>query len=134
MMLTGQATVQAASDVRGFGYGEHLPVCSWRRIVTGRADCPVIAREFADAGGGGDAVEVLLAVCSFLKALAFAAANGRAVFSERRGFPIELACTDSVILRISSPLGRMSFVRSGVRCARDDGESPMRIERPPCRS
>ena len=67
MVLTGRA----ASDVRGCGYGEHLLVWSWRRIVGGRFHCPVMAREFTEAcGEAGD--EVLLALCTFLKALAFA--------------------------------------------------------------
>jgi hypothetical protein len=58
-------------DVRGFGYGEHLLVWSWRRIVTGRINCPVMAQEFADACGS-DAGEVFITLCTFLKALAFA--------------------------------------------------------------
>lgn len=41
----------AAGDVLGLGYGEHLLVWSLRRIATGRARCPLIAREFADACG-----------------------------------------------------------------------------------
>jgi hypothetical protein len=71
MMATGQAAVRTAADVRGFGYGEHLVVWSWRRIVTGRAHCPVMAQELADACGS-DADEVFLTLCTFLKALAFA--------------------------------------------------------------
>jgi len=71
MMPTGQAAVRTAADVRGFGYGEHLLVWSWRRIVTGRVQCPVMAQEFADACGS-DAGEVFLTLCTFLKALAFA--------------------------------------------------------------
>lgn len=71
MMPTGQAPVRTAADVRGFGYGEHLLVWSWRRIVAGRIQCPVMAQEFADACGS-DAGEVFLTLCTFLKALAFA--------------------------------------------------------------
>lgn len=71
MMLTGQAAGRMPADVRGFGYGEHLLVWSWRRIVTGRIHCPVMAQEFADACGS-DAGEVFLTLCTFLKALAFA--------------------------------------------------------------
>jgi len=71
MMPTGQATVRTAADARGLGYGEHLLVWSWRRIVTGRIHCPVMAQEFADACGS-DAGEVFLTLCTFLKALAFA--------------------------------------------------------------
>lgn len=71
MMPIGQAAVRTAADVRGFGYGEHLLVWSWRRIATGRVQCPVMAQEFADACGD-DAGEVFLTLCAFLKALAFA--------------------------------------------------------------
>lgn len=71
MTPTGQAVVRTAADVRGFGYGEHLLVWSWRRIVAGRIQCPVMAQEFADACGS-DAGEVFLTVCTFLEALAFA--------------------------------------------------------------
>jgi hypothetical protein len=62
MMPAGQATA---------GYGEHLLVWSWRRIVAGRVQCPVMAQEFADACGS-DAGEVFLTLCTFLKTLAFA--------------------------------------------------------------
>jgi hypothetical protein len=71
MMPRSEAAVRTADDVRGFGYGERLPVWSWRRIVTGRVNCPVMAREFADACGD-DAGDVFLTLCAFLKALAFA--------------------------------------------------------------
>ncbi len=64
-MMTGPIAGQ------GFGYGEHLLVWSWRRIAAGRAQCPLTAREFADACGE-DAGEVFLTFCTFLKALAFA--------------------------------------------------------------
>jgi hypothetical protein len=70
MMPTGR-TVRTTSDTCGSGYGEHLLVWSWRRIVTGRLRCPVMAQEFADACGS-DAGEVFLTLCCFLKALAFA--------------------------------------------------------------
>ncbi len=67
MMLAGRV----ALDARGSAYGEHLLVWSWRRIVSGRIHCPVMAQEFADACGkaGG---EVFRALCSFLEVLAFA--------------------------------------------------------------
>jgi hypothetical protein len=71
MTPTGQAAVRRAAVVRGFGYGEHLLVWSWRRIVTGRVQCPVMAQEFADACSS-DAGEVFLILCTFLKALTFA--------------------------------------------------------------
>jgi hypothetical protein len=57
MMPTRQAAAPASADVRGFGYGEHLLVWSWRRIVDGRVHCPVMAQEFVDACGD-DAREV----------------------------------------------------------------------------
>jgi len=71
MMPGGQAAVRADADLREFGYGEHLLVWSWRRIVAGRVQCPVMAQEFADACGS-DAGEVFLTLCTFLKTLAFA--------------------------------------------------------------
>lgn len=71
MMPTGQAAAQAASDGRECGYGEHLLVWSWRRIVAGKLHCPVMAKEFADACGK-DAGRVFLVLCAFLKALAYA--------------------------------------------------------------
>ena len=71
MTPTGVTAARTAVDVRGFGYGEHLLVWSWRRIVNGRVHCPVMAQEFADACGS-DASEVFLTLCTFLKALAFA--------------------------------------------------------------
>lgn len=66
-------TVPGPSDAQeaGSGYVEHLLVWSWRRIATGRIECPVMAREFIDACGE-DAQEVFAAFCTFLKALAFA--------------------------------------------------------------
>lgn len=70
-MLSGREAADLAAEARGFGYGEHLLVWSWRRIASGRAHCPVMAREFAEACGE-DAAEVFLTFCTFLKALAFA--------------------------------------------------------------
>ena len=71
MSLAGQSTVHTAPEARGSGYGEHLLVWSWRRIVTGKIHCPVMEKEFADACGE-DAGAVFLLLCSFLKALAAA--------------------------------------------------------------
>ncbi len=55
----------------GFGYVEHLLVWSWRRIATGRACCPLMMDEFADACGE-DGPEVFVTLCTFLKGLALA--------------------------------------------------------------
>lgn len=71
MMPTGPTAAPAAADVRGFGYGEHLLVWSWRRIVAGRVHCPVMAQEFVDACGD-DAREVFVTLCTFLQALGHA--------------------------------------------------------------
>ncbi|MEI9985338.1 MAG: hypothetical protein WDN69_20380 [Aliidongia sp.] len=65
-----------AEPARGFGYGEHLLVWSWRRIAAGRGGCPLIAREFAEICGE-DAAEVVATLDTFLRALAFA---GRRAF------------------------------------------------------
>ena len=71
MMLAERVAAPEAADMRGFGYGEHLLVWSWRRIAAGRADCRLMAREFGDACGE-DAAEVFATFCTFLKALGFA--------------------------------------------------------------
>lgn len=72
-MLAGCA-VPGAVDAQqaGSGYVEHLLVWSWRRIATGRIECPVMAKEFIDACGE-DAQEVFATFCTFLKTLALAA-------------------------------------------------------------
>jgi hypothetical protein len=59
------------TGVTGLSYGEHLLVWSWRRIITGRGDCPLIAREFLQLCGE-DAAEVLATFYTFLQALACA--------------------------------------------------------------
>lgn len=71
-MLAG-CTAPGVTDVQGAGSGyvEHLLVWSWRRIATGRIECPVMAKEFIDACGE-DAQEVFATFCTFLKTLAFA--------------------------------------------------------------
>ena len=60
-----------AEPARGFGYGEHLLVWSWRWIAAGLGDCPLIAREFADICGE-DVAEVVATLDTFLRALTFA--------------------------------------------------------------
>jgi hypothetical protein len=39
------------TDLRDLGYGEHLIVWGFRALVSGRGDCPVVAREFRQACG-----------------------------------------------------------------------------------
>jgi hypothetical protein len=87
MMLAGREAADTATEAREFGYGGHLLVWSWRRIASGRAHCPVMARQFARACGE-DAAEVLLTFHTFLKALAFAARRQLAI-----GAPCALAIT-----------------------------------------
>jgi len=71
-MLAGSiATTDApGAQVSGSGYAEHLLIWSWRRIATGRVECPVMAKEFTDACGD-DAQEVFATFCTFLKTLGF---------------------------------------------------------------
>jgi hypothetical protein len=59
------------SGIPGLTFGEHLLVWSWRKIVTGRGGCPLIAREFS-LSCGEDASEVLATLYTFLQALAYA--------------------------------------------------------------
>ena len=59
------------ADTAEISLAEHLLVWSWRKIVTGRADCPLIAWEFKRFCGE-DAAEVLASLCAFLRALAYA--------------------------------------------------------------
>lgn len=59
------------ADTAGISLAEHLLVWSWRKIATGRADCPLIAWEFKRFCGE-DAAEVLATLCAFLRALAYA--------------------------------------------------------------
>jgi hypothetical protein len=87
MMLAERVAAPAAAEARGFGYGEHLLVWSWRRIVAGRAECPLLAREFADACGE-DGAEVFATFCTFLRALGFASRRRLAI-----GEPGSLAVT-----------------------------------------
>jgi len=72
-MLAGSISASHASDahVEGSGYVEHLLIWSWRRVATGRVECPVMAKEFTDVCGE-DAREVFATLCTFLKALGFA--------------------------------------------------------------
>jgi hypothetical protein len=86
-MLLGEMADPAGGDVRGFGYGEHLIVWSWRRIAAGRMTCPVVTREFADACGE-DGAEVFVTFCTFLKALGYACRRPLAI-----GLPSSLAVT-----------------------------------------
>jgi hypothetical protein len=69
-MVVGDRTSPEAG-LAGLTYGEHLLVWSWRKIVTGGADCPLIAREFS-LSCGEDAGEVLATLYTFLQALVYA--------------------------------------------------------------
>jgi len=82
MVLMGRM----ASDARGCGYSEHLLVWSWRRIVTGRIHCPVMAQEFAEACGNAGS-KVFAALCTFLRALA-AASRRHLAFSAPNPFDV----------------------------------------------
>lgn len=39
------------TDLRDLGYGEHLLVWGFRAVVSGRGECPIVAREFKQACG-----------------------------------------------------------------------------------
>jgi hypothetical protein len=71
MMVFGDRATNRETDLTGLSYGEHLLVWSWRKIVTGRSGCPLIAREFLQLCGE-DAAEVLATFYTFLQVLAYA--------------------------------------------------------------
>jgi hypothetical protein len=56
----------------GLDDGEQLLIWAWRKIVTGRNGCPLIAWEFSKLCGE-DAADVLATFCTFLSALAYVA-------------------------------------------------------------
>jgi hypothetical protein len=70
-MVPGHRVASPQAGIAGIGRAEHLLVWSWRRIAAGRADCPLIAREFRQLCGE-DAAEVLATFGVFLRALAYA--------------------------------------------------------------
>ena len=57
------------ADLRGLTYGEHLLVWGVRAIVSGRGDCPVVAREFREACAEG-AAGAKAALSAFVQQLA----------------------------------------------------------------
>jgi hypothetical protein len=67
--MTSESRHYSQSTDLGLSHGEYLLVWTWRRLMTGRGGCPLIAREFAQICDG-DAVEVLATFCTFLQALA----------------------------------------------------------------
>jgi hypothetical protein len=100
-------------DVRGFGYGEHLLIWTWRRLATGRAECPAIARAFGEACGE-DGADVLATVLAFLQILA----QGR----RRRlliGYPTALSLTADerqvLILLAAAQHGEAELLEAHVR-------------------
>jgi hypothetical protein len=68
--VPGDRAADGEARSAGLGYGEQLLTWTWRKIVTGRSGCPLIAREFARLCGE-DAAEVLATFCTFLCALAY---------------------------------------------------------------
>jgi hypothetical protein len=70
-MVSGNRGRAAAPDLAALSRAEYLLVWSWRKIVTGGGDCPLIAREFSLLCGE-DAAEVLATLYIFLRALAYA--------------------------------------------------------------
>src|SRR5271170_7022193 len=92
------------ADTAGISLAEHLLVWSWRKIVTGRADCPLIAWEFKRFCGE-DAAEVRATLCAFLRALAYAGRRRLQIGYRRRA-------AVSVVDRCRSDRRRGSF-----RCA-----------------
>ena len=58
-------------DGRGFGFGQHLLIWSWRRMAVGHTFCPMMMDDFA-AAFGEDGPEVFATFCTFLQALGFA--------------------------------------------------------------
>ena len=69
MLQDSRATNPQTNDP-GLSGGERLLIWTWRKIVTGRASCPLIAREFVKLCGE-DAAEVLATLSTFLQALAY---------------------------------------------------------------
>ncbi|HEY0267357.1 MAG TPA: hypothetical protein VGC16_11430, partial [Rhizomicrobium sp.] len=67
MAQTRQKTRRKTRMVDG-AYAGQLLVWTWRKFITGHADCPLIAREFSELAGD-DAEDLLLAVAAFLHAL-----------------------------------------------------------------
>lgn len=73
----GPLATRLATDLRssappglfGLGHGEHLLIWSLRHMAAGRAACPLIVREFADACGA-QAEQALAAFAMFFATLA----------------------------------------------------------------
>jgi len=70
-MALGEQARGTALNFAALSLGESLLVWSWRKIVAGRSDCPLIAREYSLLCGE-DAVEVFATLYTFLQALAYA--------------------------------------------------------------
>ncbi len=77
-------------------YSEHLLVWSWRRLINGRPDCPVVAHEFAEACGQNEE-KALLALCFFLKVLAGASRRRLAFFA---GDPFSVTSDERQVLTL----------------------------------
>jgi hypothetical protein len=69
MALAVDERAPAPPGLLGLSYGEHLLIWSMRRMASGRAGCPLIAREFADACGA-EAEHVMAAFGFFFATLA----------------------------------------------------------------
>jgi hypothetical protein len=67
-MVPGDRATDWEARSAGLGFEEQLLTWAWRRIVTGRNGCPLIAREFSKLCGE-DAAEVLATFSTFLWAL-----------------------------------------------------------------
>jgi hypothetical protein len=67
--LAVEPSMPVAPGVLGLSYGEHLLIWSIRRMATGRASCPLIAREFVD-GCGAQAEQAMAAFAAFFAILA----------------------------------------------------------------
>ncbi len=62
------AKARRKSRAADMAYTGQLLVWTWRKFVTGHADCPLVAREFHEAAGDG-AENLLLSVAAFLQVL-----------------------------------------------------------------
>jgi hypothetical protein len=70
-MVPADRITAHAGMASGLEFGEHLLVWSWRKLVIGGGDCPVLSREFSELCGE-DAGEVMATFVTFLRALAYA--------------------------------------------------------------
>jgi hypothetical protein len=69
--MENHQTIQPGWHATALNESESLIVRTWRKLLSGHGNCPVIARDFMDACGT-EAVEVLATFGTVLRALAYA--------------------------------------------------------------